>query len=318
MKNEKSLLKVSICCLTYNQEKYISKCLDSLLEQETNFLYEIIIHDDASTDNTAKIISEYEKKYPNIIKPIYQKENQYSKNSQKVLEFALNKTKGKYIALCEGDDYWIDKNKLQKQYDFLEQNKDCTILGADYEILEGKKITKRVTVFSEECKVSIPEFINRKASIQTATLFFRKKDLLPLPKYYYNAHIGDIPIELHLISKGYMHYVPQVVSVYRFQTEGSYSMKNKNNISKKISNHNKTKNIYIEFNKATKYQYDEIIKEYLLKYDFDFYLSIDNIKELKQKKYRKLYKKIAINKKLKMHLKNNKIIYKLYKKIVRK
>lgn len=114
---------VSIICTTYNHEKYISYAIDGFLMQKTNFKYEILVNDDASTDNTAKILKEYQKKYPDLLKVIYQKENQYSKGII-VTNILLEKAKGKYIAFCEGDDYWIDENKLQKQVDFLEKNKN--------------------------------------------------------------------------------------------------------------------------------------------------------------------------------------------------
>jgi glycosyltransferase involved in cell wall biosynthesis len=113
---------VSICCITYNHEKYIQQCLEGFLIQKTTFLFEILIHDDASTDRTADIIREYETKYPDIIKPIYQTENQYSKGVIVSAVYNWPRAKGKYIALCEGDDYWIDSYKLQKQVDFMEAN----------------------------------------------------------------------------------------------------------------------------------------------------------------------------------------------------
>ena len=111
---------VSISCITYNHEPYIVQALNGFLMQKTSFPFEVLIHDDASTDRTADIIREYEKKFPKIIKPIYQKENQYSKGNRAILaSFVYPRAKGKYIALCEGDDYWIDENKLQQQYEDL-------------------------------------------------------------------------------------------------------------------------------------------------------------------------------------------------------
>lgn len=113
---------VSIICTAYNHEKYISYAVDGFLMQETNFKYEILINDDTSTDNTAKILKEYQKNFPNLLRVFYQKENQYSKGID-VTNILLKEARGKYLAFCEGDDYWIDKNKLQKQVDFLQQNK---------------------------------------------------------------------------------------------------------------------------------------------------------------------------------------------------
>src|SRR5690625_3999133 len=98
---------VSISCITYNQSSYIRQCLDGFLMQKCNFKFEVLIHDDASTDNTADIIKEYQAKYPDIIKPIYQAENQYSKGVRGInIRFNFPRAQGKYIALCEGDDYW--------------------------------------------------------------------------------------------------------------------------------------------------------------------------------------------------------------------
>ncbi len=117
---------VSIICTAYNQKSFIRKCLDGFVMQKTTFPFEVIIHDDASTDGTADIIKEYEQKYPDIIKPIYQKENQFSKGLNINYTYNYPRVKGKYIAFCEGDDYWIDENKLQIQVDFLESHPDFT------------------------------------------------------------------------------------------------------------------------------------------------------------------------------------------------
>jgi len=119
---------VSICCITYNHEKFIKQTLDSFLMQQTTFPFEIVIHDDASTDNTANIIREYTEKYPAIFNPLLQTENQRSKyKSGMNPRFNFPRCKGKYIALCEGDDYWVDPLKLKKQVDFLEDNPDFNI-----------------------------------------------------------------------------------------------------------------------------------------------------------------------------------------------
>ena len=113
---------VSIICNTYNHEKYIAHALESFLMQKTDFSFEILVHDDASTDSTPDIIRAYVEKYPNIIKPILQTENQTTKGVYVTQAFQFSRAKGKYIAFCEGDDYWIDSNKLQFQVDWLEQH----------------------------------------------------------------------------------------------------------------------------------------------------------------------------------------------------
>lgn len=130
-------LMVTIRCIAYNHGPYIRQCLEGFVMQKTNFRFEAIVHDDASTDSTATIIREYAEKYPNIIKPIFETENQYSKydgSLQRIMDHAC--MHGKYVALCEGDDYWIDPYKLQKQVDFLESHPEYIYSCHRYNILD--------------------------------------------------------------------------------------------------------------------------------------------------------------------------------------
>ncbi|WP_138419839.1 glycosyltransferase family 2 protein [Aquibacillus sediminis] len=166
---------VSICCITYNHERYIEDALEGFLMQETDFSFEILVHDDASTDNTANIIREYHDKYPNIIKPIIQTENQYSRGIRPNLEYNFFRAKGKYIALCEGDDYWIDKYKLQKQVNILDSNQYIAVThnvntvdenGMLLEFKTYKKITSpKVFTIKEAQKILLPG--------QTASVVYR-------------------------------------------------------------------------------------------------------------------------------------------------
>jgi glycosyltransferase involved in cell wall biosynthesis len=121
---------LSIACVTYKHRKYIEDALAGFLVQKTDFSFEIVIHDDASPDGTADILQEYQEKYPNLIRLIIQKENQYSKG-KKPFFFIYPELRGKYIAFCDGDDYWTDPYKLQKQVDYLEKNPSFVISGHD-------------------------------------------------------------------------------------------------------------------------------------------------------------------------------------------
>lgn len=122
--NEKKSPKVSVCVLTYNQEKYIGQCLQSLVDQTTNFQYEIIVGDDCSTDNTRSIILEFEKKYPTKIKPIFHEKNIGMCKNHIYIHAAAN---GEYVAHMDGDDYALP-GKLQIQNDYLDANRNCVIV----------------------------------------------------------------------------------------------------------------------------------------------------------------------------------------------
>lgn len=135
---------VSVRCITYNHEPYIAQALDGFLMQKTNFPFEVIVHDDASPDKTADIIREYEAKFPKIIKPICETENQYSKHDGSLGRIMDAACKGKYIVLCEGDDYWIDENKLQIQVDFLEGNSEYGMCFHNAQIKDELNFSKKI------------------------------------------------------------------------------------------------------------------------------------------------------------------------------
>lgn len=210
---------VSICSITYNHAPYIRKCLESFLMQKTNFKFEIIIHDDASTDNTASIIREFEERYPEIIKPIYQTENQYSKGQSILASFVYPRAKGKYIALCEGDDYWIDPYKLQKQVDFLENNEEYSLCFHNA-IEHWEDGSRKDSIFSnvEDREYSAVE-IYKKWTIPTASVVFRKavtdslryKEVSSNPKFIY----GDIILFLTCAEFGKLRGFTDTMSIYR-------------------------------------------------------------------------------------------------------
>ena len=139
-KSDPSKPAVSISCCTFNHERFIEDALEGFLIQDTDFPFDILIHDDASTDRTAAIIREYQQQYPNLIKPIYQTENQFSQG-KKVARLNRNRAEGRYIAFCEGDDYWISAEKLQRQFDVLNQNQDIGMVHTEILYVNNEKLT---------------------------------------------------------------------------------------------------------------------------------------------------------------------------------
>jgi len=165
---------VSIVCITFNHERFIDSAISSFLEQETIYPFEIIIHDDASTDNTANIIKNYLDKYPNIIKVILQTENQYSKGN-KASDLCFRMAEGKYIATCEGDDFWCDSTKLNKQVGFLEANPDYVISCHNAFIIdENNNETSPSKLTSEQMRdYNAEELIKTDAFLLTLSWVFR-------------------------------------------------------------------------------------------------------------------------------------------------
>ena len=218
---------VSINCFSYNQEKYISNAIEGFLIQETNFPFEIIIHDDASTDKTPEIIREYEKQYSKIIKPIYQTENQYSKRKYSIwadLTFPL--ALGKYIALCEGDDYWTDPNKLQKQVELLEANPKCSLCFHNSLIIFADK-SKADSYFCIDLKdnqvFKTKDLILANWFVPTASILLKRSNLVNYPDWWKAVFNGDLLLQLLVSLNGNLIYIDEVMAVYRKNVQGSLS-----------------------------------------------------------------------------------------------
>lgn len=230
---EGTLPLVSISTLAYNHEPYIRDCLEGFLMQKTTFPVQVLINDDASKDKTADIIKEYEKKYPRIIEPIYQIENQYSKGVAISATFLYPKAKGKYIAKCEGDDYWIDPLKLQKQVDFLEKNPEYGMCHTDYDLHEGFRLHN----FKEKKDgIYFPSILIEGIQIATLTVVFRKQTYDSLPKYFEgkNFKMGDSPLWIEISSVSKIKYINDITAKYRI-LENSTS--NSNDVEREILFH---------------------------------------------------------------------------------
>lgn len=224
MENE---LMVSIKCAAYNHEPYIRQCLEGFVMQKTNFRFEAIVHDDASTDRTAAIIKEYADKYPDIIKPVFETENQYQKNNlTAVMDSYMH---GKYIAICEGDDYWTDPYKLQKQVDFLEQHPDYILSYSDKIVVDeyNKKLITNKLYCKNEYLFDYLIFIGN--PITTATTCFRRnayfqaKDKMNEIKLK-NLRMGDYPVWIIMSTLGKFRYEKDIMAAYRIlQNSASHS-----------------------------------------------------------------------------------------------
>lgn len=220
MINEQPL--VSIRCLAYNQEKYIRQCLDGFIMQKSNFPFEIIVHDDASTDGTADIILEYAKKYP-CINAIIETENQYSKHDGSLGRIVNAAVRGKYIALCEGDDYWTDPLKLQKQVDFLEGHSDYAMVYTLSQIYNQGKGQMEEKAFGSEYKGY--DTLLAYNCIPTLTVCMRTDAMM---EYLHDVKpqkrdwlMGDYPMWLWIGYYYKIKFFPDITSVYRVLEESA-------------------------------------------------------------------------------------------------
>ena len=224
-KNSQNRPLVSICCETYNHAKFVRDALEGFIMQKTDFAFEILIHDDASTDGTQEIIKEYCEKYPDLFKPIFQTENQHSKGVKIWGDIQFPRAQGKYIALCEGDDYWTVPNKLQRQIDFLESHPGYTLCFHNaWMHYENDADTDHLFTKLETREYKINEVIDYWL-VPTASMVYRREILKSVIYQNYlksrdKFEVGDLPLVLTCASYGKIHCFKEVMSVYRIQSGG--------------------------------------------------------------------------------------------------
>lgn len=287
LKQEKTIL-VSIRCSVYNHEPYLRQCLDGFVMQKTNFAFEAIVHDDASTDKSADIIREYAAKYPNIIKPIYETENQYSKHDgskRRIMNAAINES-AKYIAFCEGDDYWTDPLKLQRQFDFMEANPEYSMCFHNAMIhYQDGRVKDRIFAELEE-RDYLPAELYEKWLVPTASIFTRKDTYLQQQPKLNNPNFlyGDNPLIISLAYAGKVHCINEIMSVYRINKGSITNTLFINNADKIIRHH---KCMVKTFGKELKRNADKLI------FGCSYSLMLQLIKN-KQYKYAIKYLYIAI------------------------
>jgi glycosyltransferase involved in cell wall biosynthesis len=258
---------ISIICTTYNQETYIGDAIESFLAQETAYRFEIIIHDDASTDGTRKILQEYKKRYPSIIKLILQNKNQFSININIPFKNSLLTAEGEYVAICEGDDFWIEKKKLNKQLTALQNNRELNVcFTSAFAVQNDVYVSTTCNYGSNTIIFSCNDvFEGGGGFMPTATLLIKMEVLKKLPAWFSKAPVGDYFIQtLASYSKGAL-YLPDTSTVYRLTAKGSYTMNNHNlNQSEAFKRHHNYKKFIKLLSKeikSSKYQLNKVISK---------------------------------------------------------
>ena len=295
-------IAVSIICNTYNQESYIKDALESFVKQKTTFKFEVLVHDDASTDKTPEIIREYEQKYPDIIKPLYQTENQYSKGGNITLRFQVPRARGKYLALCEGDDYWTCDTKLQEQWEYMEAHPECSLVTHEtmnyYEKEDFFKpyLAEDYSVPKDRI-IPVADIIRRHSDIFHTSSLFYKKD-------YYNQHseflktvVGyDYVPKTLLACQGTVYMIPKVMSVHRIGAKNSCHERWDADKSRLIKMKEVAIDNYTAINQYTAYKYNEYIEARLLVLNFQLYL-ITCDKNITQEPYKSMFANMPLRRK---------------------
>ena len=285
-------MRVSVVSLVYNHEPYLRQCLEGFAMQKCSFPYEVIIHDDASTDGSAEIIREYAERYPDIIKPIYQKENQFSQRVKIAKTFIYPRVQGEYIAFCEGDDCWTDQYKLQKQVEFLDnhpQASACVHAATQIIMSTGKEFVFPYVL--ETRKYSIEEVVMGGGNLfATSSLVIRKDVLFQKPPCFEQKGVGDYQMFVYSAIAGELWCLADVMSVYRSGVTGSWTDRVWKNPKKREESFFQKIEMLQAVDKYYEGKYD-VFQEKILETEMQIHLLNKNKKALKETCYRPLLKR---------------------------
>lgn len=296
---------VSIVCATYNHESYVAQAIESFLMQKTSFPVEIIIGEDCSTDKTRKICLAYQKKYLDKIKLLLPDKNI---GAMRIHCLALLACTGKYIANCDGDDYWTDPSKLQKQVNYMEGHPECSLCFHAVEIVKGNKKTGKVIRAFDNFKV----FTSKKmfgcgSDAPSSSLLFQKRFIENLPDWFNKAPVGDIPLRLILSQHGIVVYINEVMAVRRVGVPGSWSDRTHDYKSRR-SWYPAMITMLDNFNQYSNFKYsNDVIKEQF-QYEikglvFQDKIDVTSMRKLfSSNKYRDCIRNLSFKKRLKLYL----------------
>lgn len=294
---------VTILCPAYNHEKYIRQTLESFLAQKTDFKFEILVHDDASTDGTADIIREIAAKYPDVVFPTFQVENQYSKGAV-IMDILLPNARGKYVALCEGDDYWSDNDKLQLQVDWLENNPEYSACVHNTVMLNCESGTE--TLYnpsdSEDRDFALSDVIGGIGKVyHTSSVVTKIEYFKDMPDFFYISaqhRVGDQPRAIWYAINGKIRFMSRKMSVYRqFSAPSSWSVR----VREASYVENRLLGA-IEMFKAIKKYVDADHKiqvdEYILKYEWELLQARGEYEQMKKAPYDVLFRAAPLKQRL--------------------
>ena len=258
-------MKISVVITAYNHEKYIAQCLESVLNQKGDFQLEIVVGDDDSTDNTRKIVEEFQKRYPDILSVLHREKNM---GVIKNLKRCLKACSGEYIAICEGDDYWTDEKKLQKQKDFLEIRKECSMCFSAILLYYEEKhlfVPHDAQASLKKDAITIEDLIQNNYIGNFSCCMYRVDTVKKLPQGIYDLNTVDWMFNMACAELGKIGFIKDQMSVYRLHPGGAWTGKNKIQKREEICNYIDTSNKFFDykydtlFNARKKIIQDEIV-----------------------------------------------------------
>ncbi len=301
---ERNVPLVSIVCDTYNHAPYIRRALDSFLLQQTEFSLEIIVHDDASTDETADIIREYEAARPDLFRCVYRADNIYTKDPKILEHYVFPLARGKYIAICEGDDYWTSPHKLQKQISYMESHPECTLCVCAADLVDpDENWIGSVTPYEQDTDISTADMIiGGGGFVATASIVAPTYLAQNRAPFCDETDVDDAVLQIWFASNGTTHYFAEAMCAYRQAVPGSWTETyHAAGREAQITHHRGLARALRDFDVQSNFRWHEAVDVNATYQEYEVLRMTNDLPALKKPPYRKRYLELPLKRRIRMH-----------------
>ncbi len=296
---------VSIVCDTYNQAPYIRRALDSFLSQQTDFPFEIIVHDDASTDGTADILRSYEAAHPELFRCVYRTQNIYSKDPKILEHYVFPLARGKYTAICEGDDYWTSPHKLQKQVSYMEAHPDCVLCVCAGELVDPEENPLGlVAPYDADTDIPVEDIIRGGGGfVATASIVTRTHLAQNRGAFCDLTDVDDAVLQIWFASNGTTHYFSEPMCAYRQAVPGSWTLAyHAAGREAQIRHHASLARALRAFDAESGYRWHDAVDFNATYQEYEVLRMQNDLPALKKPPYRARYLTLPFRRRVRMHL----------------
>lgn len=298
--------EITVIVMTYNQIDYIRQTLDSILSQKIDVDFDILIHDDCSDDGTYQVLLDYQNKYFEKIRIIRHESRKFLIEGFNMMIFnhVVPYIDSKYVAYCDGDDYWCDSLKLKKQYDFMESHIDYTMCCHSAYQLKNNGDMSSSWYFGSDCDIDMSDIINDKPGIHIATssIFLRSEIFKNFSEWRKSYPVEDVPLYMTAALFGKIYRISDIMCVYRQFAIGSWSTQNKNDVKRKIDHLSKLKKSIVLFDEQTNHQYRKLVSQNIESCDFRIAMLNSDFKDIFSNKNKRFLKRLPRKERLSLRL----------------
>ena len=297
---------ITVIVMTYNQKDYIRESLDSILRQKINVDFNILIHDDCSSDGTSEIIDEYKKQYPDKIEVIHQKDRTYPVVgfNGMLYTYVVPKIESDYVAYCDGDDYWTDDEKIQKQYDFMVSHPEYSMcFHSAYQLRPNNDMSSKWFI-KDEGDIDMSDIISERPGVCVATssIFLKSDVFKDFSDWRKKYPVEDVPMYITAAMKGKIHRLKEVMCVYRQFAVGSWSAQNKGANDKMIKHLGEMKEAVLRFDEQTNQQYHDLVVKEVESFDFRIAYITRDLKTIFSKANKRFVKRLKFKERFSLKL----------------